>query len=335
MKSFFTTFQKQRNSQKVSEKGFFETLRSSRLTREEKDSIREHLQLIVRTSSSQQGVSVFWDAFMSRRSWLMATLVLSLLVPGSWGIVRAAGAALPGDAWYFVKVEVSEPAAGWWHYLQGSQAQWERERAKRRVQEAEQLAEQGRLTEAKKQMIDTLVERHRATLGKYSQETDAEFIAELNRDTKRMRMVIEEEKGKKRYRLVESEDKQEGLEGRRGQHEQDETDDANERSEFSEQSFDDEEQEGKMEQSQRDYRYRLQYKNQDSSNSKASVEDADTRDRSQKDNDSSEDNEEKTSEEEDADDEKNDDDERDDEDNDEEDEEKGDEEEKSDHSGQN
>ncbi|MDO8561425.1 MAG: DUF5667 domain-containing protein [bacterium] len=79
-----------------------------------------------------------------RLEYVMAG-VLVVLVAGS-GAVTAAEKALPGDVLYSVKIHVNEPVRG--VIVQGAvpKAHWEAEKTVRRLEEAESLAAEGRLT---------------------------------------------------------------------------------------------------------------------------------------------------------------------------------------------
>lgn len=150
MKSFFPFLRKKQSTQVVSETDFFVTLRSSSFSDQEKRIMRKKLQQMIARTSEEQLATPFGNILTLKRTWLAATLILLVLLPGSWGVVRASESALPGEILYFFKIQVSEPTVSLWRSAQDDSAQWERERAKRRVREAEELAQKGRLTEEKR-----------------------------------------------------------------------------------------------------------------------------------------------------------------------------------------
>lgn len=83
-------------------------------------------------------------SFFARPAFAFASL---LLVLGSgWAVADAAESALPGEILYSVKVSVVEPLKERILVSPGAKTQWQVERAKRRLEEAEQLAQQDRLT---------------------------------------------------------------------------------------------------------------------------------------------------------------------------------------------
>lgn len=204
MKSFFPFFRKKQSTQVVSETDFFVTLRSSGLSDQEKRIMRKELQQMIARTSEEQLATPFGNILPLKRTWLAATLILLVLLPGSWGVVRASESALPGEILYFFKIQVNEPTVSLWRSAQDDSAQWERERAKRRVREAEELAQKGQLTEEKKAVIGTLIGKHRAALKQYSEETDDEFVEEINRGTGRLKIVTEKKENGNSYRLREN-----------------------------------------------------------------------------------------------------------------------------------
>lgn len=72
-------------------------------------------------------------------------LILALLASGG-GVSYAAQGSLPGDPLYPIKVDVNEPVAGLFQFGAQAQAQWNAQLAQTRLQEAEQLAAQNKLT---------------------------------------------------------------------------------------------------------------------------------------------------------------------------------------------
>jgi len=82
---------------------------------------------------------------------LRAALVLILvLCISSYGTVQAAQGSLPGDVLYPIKTKIAEPIRDLFTFGAADRAQWEVEKASRRLDEAEGLAEQGRLDSDKK-----------------------------------------------------------------------------------------------------------------------------------------------------------------------------------------
>lgn len=92
------------------------------------------------------GVAWFDGSALSRLHFNpVATALLLILFCGA-GTSYAAEGALPGDTLYPVKIHVNESVQGALAVSPTSQAAWNAERATRRLEEAETLAAQGRLT---------------------------------------------------------------------------------------------------------------------------------------------------------------------------------------------
>jgi hypothetical protein len=70
-------------------------------------------------------------------------LILSVLVSG--GLAVGAEKSLPGDILYPIKVGINEEVQGWLAVSEESKTDWEIKRAERRLEEAEELAENGTL----------------------------------------------------------------------------------------------------------------------------------------------------------------------------------------------
>ncbi len=96
-----------------------------------------------------------WRVYVSRFSsrYAIAALLLVVLTGGS--AAYASEGALPGDLLYPVKLYVMEPATSAMTFGAVPQARWEAQVALRRLQEAETLAAQGRLTIADVQTLQT------------------------------------------------------------------------------------------------------------------------------------------------------------------------------------
>ncbi len=129
---------------------------ASRLTlkKEEKFSIRQNLMLIMRDNPvrneniirhNMQGSKLRFN-FLSLKlltNPMPLILIVALLVGG--GVSFAAEGALPGDILYPVKVDVNEEVRAMVTYSSEAKADWEAQRAERRLEEAEQLASEGNL----------------------------------------------------------------------------------------------------------------------------------------------------------------------------------------------
>ena len=89
----------------------------------------------------------------------MAKLLILTLMTGG-GISFAAEQALPGDILYPIKIGVNEEARGWLEFSSEAKANWEVERAQRRLEEAEQLASEGSLNTETRAVIEANFRAH-------------------------------------------------------------------------------------------------------------------------------------------------------------------------------
>lgn len=122
-----------------------------KLSTAEKEEMRAHLELFVeRHPVRNRG---FWRHILQKRSELITNilkpmaiaLIIALIVSGSAAV--AAENSLPGDILYPVKINVSEKVVNLAvAFSEEAQARWEARKAERRVEEAEKLAAEGRLT---------------------------------------------------------------------------------------------------------------------------------------------------------------------------------------------
>lgn len=189
----------------TTERAAFHSLKVNELSAEERAGIRRHLQSVMTAKSSKmshRSTSVGWGILFLQRTLAGAALSVVLALTGGLGIARAAETSLPGEVLYPFKVRVNEPVTALFRRDRESRAAWERERAERRVQEAEILLESGRLSEEENTYIDDLLTKHRDTLKKYSDESDEDFISDAKDGAGRVTIEIEEEDGQKRYCIV-------------------------------------------------------------------------------------------------------------------------------------
>ncbi|MDP3697722.1 MAG: DUF5667 domain-containing protein [Candidatus Taylorbacteria bacterium] len=85
-------------------------------------------------------------------------LIMVIFVGG--GVAVGAEKSLPGDILYPVKVGLSEEVRGWLSVSEESKANWEVERAQRRLEEAETLASEGSLDIETREKIEANFEAH-------------------------------------------------------------------------------------------------------------------------------------------------------------------------------
>src|SRR3989344_6955837 len=85
-------------------------------------------------------------------------LILTMLIGG--GVAVGAEKSLPGDPLYSVKVGFNEEVRGWLSVSEEAKANWEVERAHRRLEEAEALASNGSLSLEARENIEVNFEAH-------------------------------------------------------------------------------------------------------------------------------------------------------------------------------
>ncbi|MBI2004909.1 hypothetical protein HYS79_01965 [Patescibacteria group bacterium] len=112
-----------------------------RLSQAERSRMRQHIFGEAFAVANPYLVSYNW--FSLRLALPMAAVLVVVLGTGT---VYAAGGALPGDTLYTVKVDIAEPLRGTFAFSRTAQAEFHASVAKTRMEEAEKLASQGRLT---------------------------------------------------------------------------------------------------------------------------------------------------------------------------------------------
>ncbi len=134
---------------------WFEKMHALSLTDDERAMARQRTISFVKSNPARnvdQPRLLKWLGIMSPQPRLLKFkyamplfLIFALLASGG-GVSYAAQNSLPGDPLYPVKVDVNEPIAGAFQFGTQAQAQWNADLAQTRLQEAEQLAAQNRLT---------------------------------------------------------------------------------------------------------------------------------------------------------------------------------------------
>lgn len=132
---------------------FFKNARALSLTDKERATMRQRVVLHMRRHSARNSIvarlleeiDVLFHQPLKLKYVMPLVLILALLASGG-GVSYAAQNSLPGDVLYPVKVDVNEPIAGVFQFGTQAQAQWNAELAQTRLQEAEQLASQNKLT---------------------------------------------------------------------------------------------------------------------------------------------------------------------------------------------
>ncbi len=143
-----------------------EALKKITLTRAERRMILKNIigeEKIPSTSWYYSLSLVFKGWFLQNRfAYALASILLVILV--GKGMAFAAEDALPGDLLYPVKTGIQERLQGISLETDEEKAQWEVQKAERRLEEAEELAAEGKLDASKRKAIEKRFEAHTSAL---------------------------------------------------------------------------------------------------------------------------------------------------------------------------
>lgn len=206
-----------------SERGVFRSARASSLLKEEKETMR----LTIVSKIRRKEASVFGSFSMigmlfSRRAFVSGMLVSVLVLSSGLSVASAAERSLPGELLYPVKVRVNEPMTGLLKRTKQERAEWAQARVDRRIEEAEILLASSKLDESESEKIGDLLEEHRETLRKYSNDED--FETRVRERSDRIEVKVETREGKKKYRVVKREEKNEQKESESDDRDEEESD---------------------------------------------------------------------------------------------------------------
>lgn len=137
------------------------------LTLEEKNAMRGALRAALYKAPIPSPYAQGWGYF-SRVT--VSALAIIVLVGG--GTAYGAQGALPGDALYPVKINIVEPALGAFKITPTEQASWHVHLAEERLEEAETLAAQGKLTAPIAAQIQTNFDEHAAAATQIAQAVE-------------------------------------------------------------------------------------------------------------------------------------------------------------------
>ena len=141
-----------------------EILKQPRLSGEEKNAIRSQVKAFMQDHPARAPFSVrvldVFSAIAMRLSFVHAfrfryvsVTALALVLAIGVGTSYAAEDALPGDPLYGIKVNVNEPLQGALATTPSAQAQWNTDLATRRLEEAEALVAEGKLSATDEQQL--------------------------------------------------------------------------------------------------------------------------------------------------------------------------------------
>lgn len=148
------------------------------LMRERLVTYMEHKPLRIDMQEKASAVTGGFGFSFFRAHHLSGALIIAL-VTSTFGMTFAAADALPGDLLYSVKVDVNEEVLGAMLTSEERKLDWERERAERRLEEASQLAVEGRLDAERKQEVSRRFAQHTDAIVKkvHAVESTDPFLA--------------------------------------------------------------------------------------------------------------------------------------------------------------
>jgi len=142
----------------MNEKQIARALQRAHMTEHEKAELRGRLHAHMRAHPAGRPVVSPLSFTLHMRAWSFA-LILFLIVSSGAGIAFAAEDSLPGDTLYPVKVNVTEPVRVALARGDENQAQIEEKLLNRRLEETEQLALRGELSDDRKDIAHAALER--------------------------------------------------------------------------------------------------------------------------------------------------------------------------------
>lgn len=144
-------------------KTYWQALQKVRLTKDEKNVMYQNIAFVMAKNpipNEPEKQSFFHRFFFVKRPFAFATLIVFLVAFSGGSISYAATDAQPGDLLYPIKVDVNEEVVGALQFTPQGKSNWEMERVRRRLQEVEKLAEEGKLTPELEAKITQHLEAH-------------------------------------------------------------------------------------------------------------------------------------------------------------------------------
>lgn len=136
------------------------TANKPKLTLSEKEKVRSAIFSQIKNGSDAAPNSMSnysWFLFLSRHTTAVF-LVLIMFIGGGASVV--AQKALPGEILYGVKTGLNENVGGWFIKNMKDEAEWELKLAERRLEEAELLSREDKLTEERKTVLKKKFDEH-------------------------------------------------------------------------------------------------------------------------------------------------------------------------------
>lgn len=135
-----------------------EDIKNIRMTNAEKTHMLKSILSLPIKSPYMEHVSVF--TFINSNYARIAWTVCFIFALTFGGTVYTSGASLPGDLLYPIKTKVVEPVLDIVNNTPIEKVAWEEEKITRRIEEAEALAEDGRLDEKKLKKLEREIEKN-------------------------------------------------------------------------------------------------------------------------------------------------------------------------------
>lgn len=138
-----------------------------RLTKLEKENVRSALFSQIKNdlkTTSNPVNSYGWFIFLSRHT-TAAFVVLIMFIGGGTSVV--AQKALPGEILYGFKTSLNENVGGWFVKSFRGEVEWELELAERRLEEADLLAKDNRLTQERKDVLKKKFDEHASRVERF------------------------------------------------------------------------------------------------------------------------------------------------------------------------
>lgn len=130
---------------------------------------RQRRRINLTTESFIKSVLSFLNIFSWARPLAVGIVVVAVFLVGI-GTSFAAEQSLPGQSLYAVKLEVNERVQGWLAVTPSAKARWQAQRISRRLQEGEELKQQGRLNAQVEAQLQMLIRENSSEFNHYTTE---------------------------------------------------------------------------------------------------------------------------------------------------------------------
>lgn len=170
-------------------KNFIKVAKDIKLSENEKDSLRYKLSEFLLMSPIRGGIpeigKVRYLSVFTVRHFIKATslVLIFAIVIGGTGVSYAASNALPGDALYSIKVNVNEGIEDALATTPKGKVAVESKKVERRLEEAQILVKEKKLTPATKKIVEAKLDEHLQNISKQIEEMKKDGDVELALET--------------------------------------------------------------------------------------------------------------------------------------------------------